>query len=395
MASYTYTYEDFVKKATAAGLLESFSDADLRLAQSNPDAGMSLLSYKQDYAAASTAEARALANAGAEQIRSIYGGYTAGADGSGYYLTDSGSYTNEYEAQERSLLEALSRSFSTDEAEDLWQDYRKTYIREGQRAYADSLGTAAAQTGGVASTAAVTAAQQAQNYYTAQAADKKAELYQQAYENYLAGRTQALDELELLDQLNATAASVYQTNYENRQSAAQQAYENQTAAAQQAYENQASAAQQTYENALTKWEAYGYVTADIAETLGLPVGTAYSTQAYNTWYQAYQEAVSGVYTGQTLTDTVNAETSDTPSIAAGDSAAAHSQIATGSSGSDVYTMQTYLLALGYHCGDKGADGSFGSATRAAVRAFQADHNLTVDGVCGPKTWAALIAALNG
>ncbi len=234
MASYTYTYEDFVKKATAAGLLDSFSDADLRLAQSNPDAGMSLLSYKQDYAAASTAEARALANAGAEQIRSIYGGYTAGADGSGYYLTDSGSYTNEYEAQERSLLEALSRSFSADEAEELWQDYRKTYIREGQRAYADSLGTAAAQTGGVASTAAVTAAQQAQNYYTAQAADKKAELYQQAYENYLAGRTQALDELELLDQLNATAASVYQTNYENRQSAAQQAYENQTAAAQQA-----------------------------------------------------------------------------------------------------------------------------------------------------------------
>ncbi|MCC8357893.1 MAG: peptidoglycan-binding protein [Oscillospiraceae bacterium] len=385
MASYTYTYEDFVKKATAAGLLESFSDADLRLAQANPDAGMSLLSYKQDYAAASTDEARALANAGAEQIRSIYGGYTAGSAGSGFYLNDSAaaSYTNQYEAEQQSLLEALSRSFSADEADALWQDYRKTYIREGQRAYADSLGTAAAQTGGVASTAAVTAAQQAQNYYNAQAADKKAELYQQAYENYLAGRSQAVDELDALDQLNKTAASIYQTAYENEQTAAQTAYENEQAAAQTAYEN-----------ALAKWEAYGYVTSDIAETLGLPVGTAYSTQAYNAWYQAYQEAVSGIYTGQTLTDTVNAEPSDADPIAAGDSAAAHAQVASGSRGQDVYTMQTYLIALGYHCGDTGADGIFGTATRAAVRAFQSDYNLKVDGVCGPKTWAALINALS-
>ncbi|MCD7770061.1 MAG: peptidoglycan-binding protein [Oscillospiraceae bacterium] len=388
MASYTYTYEDFVKKARSAGLLESFSDADLRLAQANPDAGMSLLSYKQDYAAASTEEARALANAGAEQIRSIYGGYTAGASGTGYYLNDQatdtgGTYTGQYQEETERLLEALSQSFSADEADALWQDYRKTYLREGQRAYADTIGTAAAQTGGVASTAAVAAAQQAKNYYAAQATDKKADLYQQAYENYLAARSQTVDELDALDGLNATAATIYQNNYENEQSAAQQDYENQQAAAQT-----------QYENALAKWEAYGYVTEDIADTLALPVGTAYSTQAYNAWYQAYQEAVSGVYTGQTLKDTVNADESEGLTIAAGDSAAAHAQVSAGSSGSDVYIMQTYLLALGYHCGDKGADGSFGSATRAAVRAFQSDHNLTVDGVCGPKTWAALIAALS-
>ncbi|MCD8116432.1 MAG: peptidoglycan-binding protein [Oscillospiraceae bacterium] len=388
MASYTYTYEDFVKKARSAGLLESFSDADLRLAQANPDAGMSLLSYKQDYAAATTEEARTLANAGAEQIRSVYGGYTAGASGTGYYLNDrasdtGGTYTGQYQEETERLLEALSQSFSADEADALWTDYRKTYLREGQRAYADTIGTAAAQTGGVASTAAVAAAQQAKNYYAAQAADKKADLYQQAYENYLAARSQTVDELDALDDLNATAAAIYQNNYENEQSAAQQAYENRQAAAQT-----------QYENALAKWEAYGYVTEDIADTLALPVGTAYSTQAYNAWYQAYQEAVSGVYTGQTLKDTVNADESEGLTIAAGDSAAAHAQVSTGSSGSDVYTMQTYLLALGYHCGDKGADGSFGSATRAAVRAFQSDHNLTVDGICGPKTWAALIAALS-
>lgn len=36
------------------------------------------------------------------------------------------------------------------------------------------------------------------------------------------------------------------------------------------------------------------------------------------------------------------------------------------------------------------DGSFGPKTRAAVYAFQMEHELTVDGSVGPLTWAALI-----
>lgn len=35
------------------------------------------------------------------------------------------------------------------------------------------------------------------------------------------------------------------------------------------------------------------------------------------------------------------------------------------------------------------DGSFGANTEAAVKAFQKSKGLTVDGICGPKTWAAL------
>lgn len=40
--------------------------------------------------------------------------------------------------------------------------------------------------------------------------------------------------------------------------------------------------------------------------------------------------------------------------------------------------------------DLKADGIYGTKTKAAVMAFQAAHELTPDGVCGPKTWAMLI-----
>jgi peptidoglycan hydrolase-like protein with peptidoglycan-binding domain len=35
------------------------------------------------------------------------------------------------------------------------------------------------------------------------------------------------------------------------------------------------------------------------------------------------------------------------------------------------------------------DGYFGPGTEVAVRAFQADYSLDVDGLAGPRTWAAL------
>ena len=57
--------------------------------------------------------------------------------------------------------------------------------------------------------------------------------------------------------------------------------------------------------------------------------------------------------------------------------------------------QTRLEKLGYSLGICGIDGDFGTATEAAVKQFQKDHGLTADGICGPKTWAALDAAQPG
>ena len=60
-------------------------------------------------------------------------------------------------------------------------------------------------------------------------------------------------------------------------------------------------------------------------------------------------------------------------------------------GGDVKRAQEMLMALGYALPLFGADGDYGAETEKAVRAFQKAANLVVDGLCGPKTIAALTA----
>ena len=71
----------------------------------------------------------------------------------------------------------------------------------------------------------------------------------------------------------------------------------------------------------------------------------------------------------------------------------HPTIRRGSKGNDVAECQTMLYKLGYNIGPSGIDGDYGKNTEAAVREFQRDHKLTVDGVCGPMTWDALETTL--
>ena len=63
----------------------------------------------------------------------------------------------------------------------------------------------------------------------------------------------------------------------------------------------------------------------------------------------------------------------------------------GDSGAAVKTMQAMLIECGYSCGSYGADGDFGGDTEKALRKFQDDNNLTVDGQYGPVSKAKLTA----
>lgn len=65
----------------------------------------------------------------------------------------------------------------------------------------------------------------------------------------------------------------------------------------------------------------------------------------------------------------------------------------GSSGSQVRTLQTKLNRWGYNCGT--VDGIFGSKTQTAVKQFQKNNGLAVDGIVGAKTAAALGMTLSG
>ncbi len=66
----------------------------------------------------------------------------------------------------------------------------------------------------------------------------------------------------------------------------------------------------------------------------------------------------------------------------------------GSKGNTVRELQTLLDKLGYDLGPCGMDGDFGRATEAAVRSFQSDHRLEVDGVVGSVTYGELERAVN-
>ena len=168
-----YTYDDFVNAANTAGMMDQFDDDDMKLAQSHPEYGLSMLSLKRDYGNAQTDEQRLLINEAANQLRGSYAPQQRNAAVGGVYNNGS------------------MRDFTYNAREDpVYQDYRKQYLREGDRATANALGQASAASAGRPSSYAVTAATQAGDYYATQLTDKIPDLYNQAWTREQAIRDQ-------------------------------------------------------------------------------------------------------------------------------------------------------------------------------------------------------------
>jgi len=254
------TYQDILKQIDASGQTGQWSQWDLDTAQKNPAFGASMLSYKQDWKSAADDAGRAAANQAAEALRKQYGSYYGGTDGSKYYGlgTSPGSYQSIYQDQISAALEKLNGKtayqdrltetldrmngygsfdygpaptyqnryqqqlddllgkvqgygpFSWNKEEDpAYSAYAKQYRREGDRASATALAQAAAATGGQPSSAAVTAAAQAGDYYAGQLADKIPELYQNAYQRYLSDYSLLADKLGQTQQVEQSDYAKY------------------------------------------------------------------------------------------------------------------------------------------------------------------------------------------
>lgn len=111
---------------------------------------------------------------------------------------------------EAQMNKILNRDdFSYDVTTDpLFQQYQQMYRREGERAMQNTLAEVAAGAGGM-NTYAITAAQQANDYYNAQMMDKIPELYQLAYQMYLDDKASEVENLGLLQQMSETQYNRY------------------------------------------------------------------------------------------------------------------------------------------------------------------------------------------
>lgn len=177
-----YSYNDFVTKAKSTGMLGKFSQEDLSIAQRSPEYGMSMLGLMQDEQNAKTAEGRLLAQEAAKTLRSNYSikGQTAAKQAQ---IAGVGSFSYDREDDIQNLQDkiAAQQDFSYDAEQDpVYKALRQTAIRDSKRAMEDTLARASVGTGGVPSSYAVAAAQQAADNYMGQLGDAVPTLYQSA-----------------------------------------------------------------------------------------------------------------------------------------------------------------------------------------------------------------------
>ena len=293
-ANKNVTYDDFISAAQQAGLLGRFSSYDLQTAQKYPEFGLSMLSYKMDYMNAKTDEQRALANAGANDLRSAYGGYTGGGDGSKYYATgpefeyggEKPSYSDSYGGLAGSILGSMASygEFSYDPSADKsYASERKRYIREGDRAAENAVARTAAKTGGIPSSYSVTAAGQAEDYYLTKLSDAYSGRYAQAYKEWSDRFNMLGTSLNAAAKLQQNELQRYLDEYDNYQEDAKAAY-GQYADRLDRLDEKSSAREdaqsERIKNALSLWKLYGYATQQVADVLGVPVGTPTSDRSY-------------------------------------------------------------------------------------------------------------------
>lgn len=198
-----YTYDDFLKDYQNSGIMGQIGQSDLELAKKAPQFGKALLdSMLSERKGTLTGQQLENERNYRNWLRStVTSGAGTGTGNPGAFVYDR---QGEYDAAMNAFLNP--EPFTYDPAKDpSMAQYRKQFLREAQRTQQDVLGQMATATGGIPSSYAVTAAQQAGDYYRSQLMDKVPEMQSQAYSRYLNDRTQQANALQALrtDRSNA------------------------------------------------------------------------------------------------------------------------------------------------------------------------------------------------
>lgn len=207
-----------------------------------------------------------------------------------------GSYQNAYSGTINSLInQAINRQpFEWDPATDqAYQSYARMYTRLGEEAGRDTLADVASNTGGLASSYATTASQQARGAYNQALTDKIPELMQLAYDRY---RGEYQDLLSGIGTLQGVSDSLYgrysdQRDYDRGVYESDRDYDERVRQYNQNYELDKNA--QEYERMLNMWTTMGYANSAVAKYFGVPEGTRTDDSQYKWAQYALSQAGSG------------------------------------------------------------------------------------------------------
>lgn len=197
--------------------------------------------------------------------------------------------------------------------------YKKAYLQEADRTMQDVLGQYSTMTGGIPSTQAVAAASQQADYYKSQLGQQLAELDRQNASLLLSASQQAQSEYQMM-----------------------------------------------ISEALDRWTRLGYADDQVAQILGVSVGTPTSDQSYLNWQQGQQEKSDAYTMAMTLLKAGQMPNADTLA-AAGITAEDAKKLLT------AYTTPVYSGG-GRGGGDNGEDKGKMLTDRDALASLQGKYN---------------------
>lgn len=207
-------------------------------------------------------------------------GYNTTGEGAG--MSGFETYQPKYEAE----INALSNKVASTEeyggydpeTDPLYASYKKQYLREAQRAQEDTMAKYAANTGGLTSTAAVTASQQAFQYYATQLTDKIPELAQMDYNQWYNTQQLMIQKLSAMQSLENANYSIYASERQAAQTYAELSAQYGDYSAMQALGIDTTTAE--FERAMTNALTIADSTGDTTYLAALGVDTTYLDTQY-------------------------------------------------------------------------------------------------------------------